>query len=82
MCTKFMKWEWDRNEKSCSDAGCGKLHNLICTKSLDLKCLVKACPYKVHTLKCHRVTSVKTKEFGTGGGRHSALGAQSPRNLG
>ena len=58
-CAKFMKWG-DRNKDGCNDGNCSKIHPLVCGKSLDLKCFDKACPYKLHILKCKRMDTAPT----------------------
>jgi hypothetical protein len=52
-CNKYMKWG-NKQEKGCTQAVCGKIHPLLCPKSLDMKCLDQSCSYKLHTLKCLR----------------------------
>ena len=74
-----MKWG-DRNEQGCSDADCSKVHPLLCDKSLDLKCLAKSCPFKLHTIKCQRLKSAPTKDF-SGGGTRERLGSQHQRRV-
>ena len=65
-CVKFMKWG-NRSSKGCSDAKCEFLHPLLCGKSLELKCLDKACPYRLHTQKCQRLpTSASGGQPGRG----------------
>ena len=66
ICGKFLKWG-DRNAMGCSDASCCKVHPLVCTKSLDLKCFDKTCSFKLHTKRCKRSPpspkSVKNRVF-------------------
>ena len=53
-CQVYMRWG-DKVGKGCKDEDCGKHHPTLCPKSLDLKCLDKKCPHKLHTKKCIRI---------------------------
>ena len=52
-CAVYMRWG-DKVAKGCKDESCSKLHPEMCPKSLDLKCVDKSCPHKLHTKKCIR----------------------------
>ena len=72
-----MKWG-HRNEKGCKDAEFGKLHPLLCDKSLDLKCFDKSCPHKLHTLRCKRKSVLSADDSRSG--RPPGQGAQPQKN--
>ena len=52
----YMKWG-NKSEKGCSGTTCGKCHPTLCPKSLDLRCLDRQCPWKLHTYRCSRADS-------------------------
>ena len=52
-CLKYMKWG-NKHINGCKSSPCPKAHPALCIKSLDLKCLDKHCPVRVHTSKCVR----------------------------
>ena len=72
-----MRWG-DKILKGCKDEQCPKLHPPLCPKSLDLKCLDKACPHKLHAQNCvrpkrSRVISPENASTGAGGARQGGL---------
>ena len=55
-CMPFMRWG-NRSDRGCSGTTCGKAHPTLCPNSLELKCLDRECPWKLHTHKCQRSRS-------------------------
>ena len=48
-----MKWG-PKHVNGCKESPGPKAHPVMCIKSLDLKCLDRNCPAKLHTSKCSR----------------------------
>ena len=48
-----MKWG-AKHANGCKVSPCPRAHPVMCIKSLDLKCLDRNCPLKLHTIKCVR----------------------------
>ena len=67
-CLKFMKWG-NKGENGCKVKKCDRAHPVLCVRSLDLKCYVKECPNRLHTLKCKRSNAGAAKP---GPGQHRA----------
>ena len=55
-CMQYMRWG-NKSDKGCSGTTCGKSHPKLCPKSLDLRCLDRLCPWKLHTHRCMRADS-------------------------
>ena len=66
-CNKYMKWG-DKSVNGCKNVPCGKLHPLMCPRSLDLKCFEKTCDVKLHTRKCRRAKPPQSDPAKTGNG--------------
>ena len=47
----------NKSDKGCSGTTCGKCHPTLCPKSLDLRCLDRQCPWKLHTHRCMRAVT-------------------------
>ena len=70
-----MKWG-SKHESGCKVSPCQKAHPVMCIKSLDLKCLDKDCPVRLHTTKCVRWKPQGSghRAGGVGGGGHHGWG--------
>ena len=78
-CPLFMRWG-DRDERGCSGTTCGMVHPTLCPYSLDLRCLDRFCPWKLHTQKCQRPggwsVAQQGRHRGWPGGGHQGFSRQ------
>ena len=80
MCRTFMKWG-DRGDKGCKKSPCDRVHPVVCTRSLNLECLVDRCPSRIHIQRCRRRSRHPPGATGPrfnhhGGGGHQGGGGQ------
>ena len=67
-CPKYMKWG-SKHANGCKVLPCPRAHPSMCIKSLDLKCLDRNCPVRLHTSKCARWKAPNSGAGVNGGSR-------------
>ena len=71
-----MKWG-SKHANGCKDLSCPRVHPQLCLKSLDLKCLDKQCPVRLHASKC-----VRWRPPNSGGEHHRGGGLRGSTSTG